>query len=93
MKIELERVGLHYLAENPIEVKYDGRVVGEFKPDLIVENSVFVELKSISHLAVIHEVQVVNYLTATGLPIGLLLNFGLTGVEIRRKVRDLKQLA
>jgi hypothetical protein len=57
---------------------------------LIVENTVIVELKAINDLAKVHEVQLVNYLVATGKPIGLLINFGPNEVEVHRKVRELK---
>jgi GxxExxY protein len=65
--------------------------VGNFFADIIVDNSVILELKAIEKLAKVHEVQLVNYLVATGKPVGLLINFGPSEVEVRRKVRDLQQ--
>jgi GxxExxY protein len=56
---------------------------------LIVDDLVIVELKSVRQLIEAHEVQLVNYLTATGKPVGLLINFGTDGVTVRRKVREL----
>ena len=67
-------------------------MVGEFFADLLVEDVVIVELKSVRRLAEKHEVQLVNYLVATGKEVGLLLNFGEEKVEVKRKVRTLKGL-
>src|SRR5215217_4343662 len=80
--IELERAGLKAEAQKVIAVHYDGLLVGEFVADILVDNVVIVELKSVRELATAHEVQLVNYLTATGKPIGLLINFSETGVEV-----------
>lgn len=88
--IELEKAGVRVESQKPITVRYDGEVVGEFFADLLVEDVVIVELKSVRRLAEKHEVQLVNYLVATGIDVGLLLNFGEDKVEVKRKVRTLK---
>jgi GxxExxY protein len=88
--IELEKGGIQAQAQKDILVQYEGHIVGEFKVDILVDDSVIVELKSIKQLARIHEVQLVNYLCATGKDLGLLINFGEKGVEVKRKVRDIK---
>lgn len=72
-----------------IKVYYDGNMVGEFIADIIVENTIIIELKSVRRIITAHEVQLVNYLVATGKPVGLILNFGERKVEIKRKVKDL----
>jgi GxxExxY protein len=64
--------------------------VGDFFADLVVEGRVIIELKAIQSLAKEHEVQLVNYLTATGLDDGLLINFG-PSVEVKRKFREYKR--
>ena len=64
--------------------------MGEFVADVIVEKRVIVELKSVRRVIRAHEVQLVNYLVATQIPVGLILNFGEEKVEIKRKVKDLK---
>ena len=64
--------------------------MGDFLADIIVENAVIVELKSITALHKKHEVQLVNYLTATKMDVGLLINFGEEGVQVKRKVRVLE---
>ena len=69
---------------------YENDIVGEFIADIIVENTVILELKSVKRIVQAHEVQLVNYLVATGKPVGLILNFGERKVEIKRKVKDLK---
>ena len=91
MLVELAKVGLSFEAQKPITVHYDGRVVGEFVADILVEDTIVVELKSVARLVKAHEVQLVNYLVATGKPVGLLLNFGERGVEVKRKLRVLKR--
>ncbi len=87
--IELHKAGLEAESQRPITVRYDGEVVGEFVADILVEETVIVELKSVRKLAAPHEIQLVNYLVATGKPVGLLLNFGEWKVEVKRKVRTL----
>lgn len=87
LAIELKKVGLGVLEEAPIQVLYDGVVIGDYRADLLVENCVIVELKAVSMLVMEHEIQLVNYLTATGLDSGLLINFGTEKVQIKRKYR------
>jgi GxxExxY protein len=68
-------------------VRYDGQIVGIFTADLLVNDSLIVELKAIQSLAKAHEVQLVNYLVATGIDEGLLLNFGAEPLEYKKKFR------
>ncbi len=69
----------------------DGKVVGDFAADIVVEDTVIVELKSVRRLVVAHEIQLVNYLVATGKPVGLVLNFGERQVEVKRKGKNRSQ--
>jgi GxxExxY protein len=87
--IELRKGGLRAEAQVPITVYYDGQSVGDFVVDVLVAEAVVVELKSVQQLATTHEVQLVNYLAATRLDVGLLLNFGPTKVDVKRKLRTL----
>lgn len=89
--IELKKKGIRVEEEFPINVYYDGIVVGEYRADLIVENMVIVELKAVQCLLPIHEAQLVNYLTATNINDGLLINFGGERIEIKRKYRTYKR--
>jgi len=89
LRIELQKLGLSVKQQEPIEVVYDGQVVGEYYADLWVEDRVVIELKAIQMLAKQHEVQLVNYLTATSINSGLLLNFG-PSVQVKRKFREYK---
>jgi len=89
MMIELHQVGLDAISQTPIEVHYEGGIVGEFVADIVVEDTVILELKSVRRTILAHEIQLVNYLVATGKPVGLLLNFGERKVEVKRKVKDL----
>ena len=84
---ELRKSGFRSETQKPISVHYDGQIVGAFAADLLVNDSVIVELKAIQALAKPHEVQLVNYLTSTGVNEGLLLNFGAERLEFRKKFR------
>ncbi len=70
---------------NPSRSAYKSAVVGDYVADLVVEGVVLVELKAVSGLEQVHEVQLVNYLRATGIEVGLLINFG-SSVKVKRKV-------
>lgn len=87
--IALRDHGVDAIAQKPIDVWFRGEVVGNYIADLVVGNSVLVELKSVRALIEAHEVQLVNYLVATGTPVGLLINFGPDNVDVRRKVKRL----
>ena len=76
MRLEINKVGLSCIAQQPIEVYYDQEKVGLYYADLIVDGCVIVELKAATGLAPEHEAQLTNYLKATNLEVGLLLNFG-----------------
>ena len=89
LRIELEKLGLRVKQQEPINVEYEGQVVGEYYADLWVDGRVVVELKAAQALAKEHEVQLVNYLTATRIDHGLLLNFG-PSVQVKRKFREYK---
>jgi GxxExxY protein len=89
MLIELGKAGFDIESQKPIRVQYDGEVVGDFIADILVNDTVLLELKSVRKLVEAHEVQLVNYLVATGKPVGLLINFGETKVGVKRKVKDL----
>jgi GxxExxY protein len=88
---ELRKSGFKAEAERPIGVHYDGQMVGAFTADVLVNDSLIVELKAIQSLAKAHEVQLVNYLVATGLEEGLLLNFGAERLEFKKKFRHPKK--
>ena len=74
----------------PLEVRYEGVIVGTYFADLIVNETLIVETKALQAIVKAHEAQLVNYLTATGVEHGLLLNFGAASLEFRRKFRTLK---
>lgn len=84
---ELSKAGLAAACEHAITVRYDGVTVGNFSADMLVEGTVLIENKAVQVLGPAHEVQLVNYLTATGIEIGLLLNFGSSRLEFKRKTR------
>ncbi|HOP47862.1 MAG TPA: GxxExxY protein [Desulfobacteraceae bacterium] len=87
--IELRKSGLEAESQKSVKVYYEDEIVGEFVADIIINDNIIVELKSVRRIIKAHEVQLVNYLVATGKPVGLILNFGERKVEIKRKVKDL----
>ena len=84
---ELAKAGLRSECQKPIVVTYDGIIVGEFFADMLVEDAVLVENKAVLVLHLISEVQLVNYLTATRVDVGLLFNFGSDRLQFKRKHR------
>jgi GxxExxY protein len=91
LRIELELQGLLVEQQIPITVHYKNEIVGDYCADLLVENKVLVELKAVHCLLKEHEVQLVNYLKATGINIGLLINFSSSSVQIKRRLREIKK--
>ncbi len=85
--IALCQKGLQVRTEAPISVTFRGQNVGEFYADLLVEEKIIVELKAVSALAKEHIAQVINYLYASGMDVGLLINFGTPKMEYRRLER------
>ena len=76
MLIELKKVGLNAIAQQPIRVYYDSAEIGVYFSDILVENKVILELKTAEGIASENEAQLINYLRATDIEIGLVLNFG-----------------
>ena len=90
---ELRKVGLAVERQVQIRVTYDSVIVGDFDADMYVEGRVLVEIKAVQMLVRAHEVQLVNYLTATGVEVGLLLNFGASSLQFKRKHRTYRPKA
>ncbi len=89
--VELQKSGLSSIAQKAINVFYNEVVVGDFFADILIHNRLILELKSVAQLNQAHEVQLVNYLNATGVDDGLLINFGPQRVEVRRKYKTYKK--
>ena len=85
LMIELVRLGCNPVRQQPIEVQYEGEVVGTYFADIVVNESVIIEIKAASALCEEHEHQLINYLKATNMEVGLLLNFG-QQPEFKRKI-------
>ena len=83
---EITQTGLKVDQQAPLTVRYRGVVVGEYAADLLVGGRVIVELKAVQALDGIHQAQLMNYLRATGIKTGLLLNFGTPRLQIKRIV-------
>jgi GxxExxY protein len=88
LKVELENIGLRVEQEKPVKVFYRDINVGDYLADLVVEDKIILELKAVKSLNEAHEAQLINYLSATRLEVGLLINFG-EKVQIKRKLYTL----
>ena len=88
LSLELSMNGIKFEREKAIDVYYKGYCIGQYKADFIVENCYILELKAVSSILKEHEVQLVNYLTATGIDEGMILNFGEHPFKFRTKFRD-----
>ena len=87
MFIEMRDCGISVETEVPFKVYYKDQIVGDYRADMIADRKVIIELKAVNALLPIHEVQLVNYLTATGIDDGMLINFGADRIEIRHRNR------
>lgn len=87
LRIELTKLGLIVQHERPMQVYYDNKLVGEYFADIVVQNCVIIEVKAVKKLSHEHEAQLLNYLKATNIETGLLLNFG-AKPEIMRRAFD-----
>ena len=85
MLIELQKLGLNAKRQVPIKVFYEEELVGEYFADIVVEENIILELKAAENLREEHECQLINYLKATEIEVGLLLNFG-KKPQFKRKI-------
>jgi GxxExxY protein len=85
LMINLRKMGISAIQQSPVKVHFEGELVGDFVADIFVEGKVIVEIKAVSALTNSHEVQLVNYLKATDVKVGLLINFG-EKIKIVRRV-------
>jgi GxxExxY protein len=89
LNIELARAGIVAKQQEKIQVWYEGHEVGFYIPDLWIVDQLIIEVKGVQIIQKEHEVKLVNYLAATGIDNGLLINFG-TSVQVKRKFREYK---
>ncbi len=87
--LALRQKGIAAYAQHPIHVFFRGENVGDYYADLLVEDKVIVELKTVKILLPEHEAQIINYLNATQIEVGLLINFGVPRIEIKRFTRNI----
>jgi len=91
MVIELRKTNIFVEPQFPIPVYYDNVQIGDYYADLFIEQRLIVELKTIENISVAHEKQLLNYLTGTIIDDGLLINFGTSSVQVKRKFRVYKK--
>ena len=87
LMIEFQNERIQAMAQSPVRVEYNGQTIGEYFADLMIEDKVIVEIKASKSLTLEHEAQLLNYLKATEVEVGLLLNFG-PKPQIKRKLFD-----
>ena len=87
MMIEFRKAVIPAVSQSPIKVFYEAEIIGEYFADILVDRKVIVEIKAAKNLIIDHEAQLLNYLKATDIEVGLLLNFG-PEPEVKRKVFD-----
>jgi GxxExxY protein len=90
LPVELAASQLKFESQKALKVIYKNQCVGDFVADIIVDKALIIELKSVQSLLPVHEVQLVNYLTATGIEEGVLLNFGSESLQFKKKFRQPK---
>ena len=88
MVLALSESGLRVQSQVPIPVMFRGKRVGDFYADLLVDGKVIVELKAVRSVVPEHQAQIINYLNATGVEVGLLINFGNSKLEVKRFTRS-----
>lgn len=88
MVLALSESGLNVQSQVPIPVTFRGKRVGDFYADLLVDGRVIVELKAVRAIVPEHQAQLINYLNATGIEVGLLINFGNPKLELKRFTRS-----
>jgi GxxExxY protein len=86
--LALRQKGLSAISQQPVKVMFRGECVGDFYADMFVEEKVIVELKAVKTIAPEHQAQIINYLNATGIEVGLLINFGNPKLEYKRFTRS-----
>ena len=92
LALEMTMEGIPFEREVKLEVRYRGELVGLYRADLLVAGVLILELKAVQTILPEHEVQVVNYLAATGLEQALLLNFGTRSLQVKKKFRNFRPL-
>ncbi|MES1951827.1 hypothetical protein S4A8_13274 [Salinisphaera sp. S4-8] len=86
VEFRAQRIG--YEKQKRLVVTYRDEIVGEYVADMVVDNRLIIEIKAVSSITTVHEAQLMNYLKATRMPVGLLLNFGKPRVSVKRLVND-----
>ncbi len=86
MMVLFEQQGITALQQAPIEVTFHDKIIGDYYADILVEGKIILELKTVSQIADIHKAQIINYLKATGIRLGMLINFGTEKLEYHRFV-------
>ena len=86
--LALRQKGLSAISQHPVKVLFRGECVGDFYADIFVEEKVIIELKAVKAIAPEHQAQIINYLNATGIEVGLLINFGNPKLEYKRFTRS-----
>ncbi len=91
LAIELKRLGIKFEKEKSLTINYESENIGVYRPDFVINDKIILELKAVDFMPKSYEIQLLNYLKSTKLPLGFLINFGPKKVEIRRRVNFINQ--
>ena|SRR3989339_1265044 len=91
LALELEKLGINFEREKTLTISYGDVKVGVYRPDFVVNGNIIIEIKAVDFMPKDYEVQLLNYLRSTQLPLGFLVNFGPRKVEIRRRANFINQ--
>lgn len=91
LAIEFKKLGIKFEREKSLTINYENENIGVYRPDFVIDNEIIIELKAVDFIPKSYEVQLLNYLKSTKLPLGFLINFGPQKVEIRRRVNFINQ--
>ena len=86
LKIEFDKQGIKYVSKKKLKIEYEGKEVGVYEPDFIVEDKIIVETKSVLHMPKVYELQLYYYLKGAKYKLGYIVNFGSEKIDIRRRI-------
>lgn len=86
LKIEFDKQGIKYVSKKRLKIEYEGKEVGIYEPDFIIDDKIIVEIKSVLHAPKVYELQLYYYLKGSNYRLGYIVNFGSEKIDIRRRI-------
>jgi len=88
LAIEFAKIGLNFEKEKTLPIIYEGKRIGTYRPDFVIDNKIIIEIKAVEFMPKSYEIQLIYYLKGTGFRLGFLINFGGIRLDIRRKINS-----